>query len=542
MSPPKKTGTWWMRYEQRGGLFLTFLFLALALFYFATSCQKRLTGHAKPDKVTFTKNVWYANSTGPKLTENRSNDFISLALSDVNGDKNTDVVLRNTSGHLLTIDGITKTPLWQGNVRFNTTKSIVLSDLNENGLHDVVAVGQDSRLRAFDGGSGGEIWVSPILGESVSTPPLIWDLNGDRIKDAVICTKSGQIHVGYGDFFQIHWKTIETGIAINSVPSTADLDGDGIWEVFIGTADGKIFIVNGYEGTLSKVFDFVQRLGKTDGASKVEHHITAPTGLLDINGNDKLDLVAGSEQGHFIAVDGSTMKLIWRAVLPTRAGEKIFSKAPVFCHLNDDDINDVLLISDSSIKAVAGTTEILKQPSVLWEYFSSDGESIKTPVSLADLNKDDFQDIIIGTTNGAIVIIDGHNGALMTRIEDRDVEILSTLVVADLGKDGYIDILYAGSDHKLYTIQTNSPVMPGTVLWGQMYGNERNTGHAEVKSVSYWGNDLMVLLFACLSFGFGYFTYTSRSKRRQEIVSNLGASLAADINIEPDKTGNPHQQ
>src|SRR3954471_4264003 len=76
-------------------------------------------------------------------------------IGDVNGDKNNDVVVTTTNGHILAFDGASGALLWdKASVAGQT--SAMIGDANNDGKMDVISV--RDKVYLLDGSNGNIIW------------------------------------------------------------------------------------------------------------------------------------------------------------------------------------------------------------------------------------------------------------------------------------------------------------------------------------------------------------------------------------------------
>ena len=81
--------------------------------------------------------------------------------------------------------------------------------------------------------------------------------------------------------------------------------------------------------------------------------------------------------------------------------------------------------------------------------------------------------------NGEINIFNGSNGELLNELVpaiSESLAVIGTPAVADLNKNGRLDILLRKNDDSFCVLETNSLVKKGTVLWGQLNLNALQNG------------------------------------------------------------------
>lgn len=508
---PRKAGLWWVRYSGRLFVLLSLVSIVVAAGAIGLYVKNQKAISQKPEQLKLVEEVWFLAPAflGDRLTT------ATLAVSDLDGNGQVDIVFTDTENHLTALDGVTKTKLWQNTeleVRYDIP--IVLADLNKNGLQDVLVVGLDGRLHAYDGANGAEIWLSPILGEAVSGPPVVDDFNDDGLNDVAICSQAGDIHIGYGSVFEVNWKRIATQFSFKASPSCADLDDDGQNEIFIGTEDGKLLTVT-EDGNVA-VLNLSERINEAAGEVGKRHVLRKPAAFGDLDGDGVPDMIAGSVAGDFLAMSGLTQRPIWHEKLHHASLFTEQNFAPVVGKLNDDNFDDVVLVTNQLIRVVAGSNDAGNPKPVLWDYYVDAEDYFVAAPALADFNKDGSNDVIIAARSGTVSVFDGKSGKIIAQVNNDDNPVISPLMVADVGADGLSDILFIREDGNIYKIQTNSTLAESDIIWGQAYGDARHTGR-----FGYQPPGQSALMIVAATFGilficsFGAIVSTRKSRDRK---------------------------
>ncbi|MFQ5638769.1 MAG: FHA domain-containing protein [bacterium] len=521
MSPPKKSGVWWIRNNLKLGLVLSLFFGIITAGSFGLSCFNQMSLNKKPSQLKFIEETWYQNQTsnGVKVVDAEPT-MTGIAAADLTGDHTVDVIFPTPTGSLLAVEGTTKKLVWEKeNLRVLEGSPLVLTDLNANGLQDILVVGRDSRLRALDGSSGAEMWLSPILGDGLTGGPVVADLNGDGLKDILICTQNGKIHIGYSYINDIDWKTVESGMLLHSIPSAADLDSDGSSEAFIGTDAGHLLFIDGDRAEIEHTFNFAEDISKTTGSVIQDTRLGYPISFADLNDDENPDLIIGASNGNYLAIEAFSLNRIWQNELQSEPSVQTAFLGPCIGRIDDDEIEDAVLVTNQMIKIIKGSSNPENSNQTLWQY-SISNDIFSTPASLADFNKDGAIDVMIGSTSGVIHILNGHDGKILSQINFGDNPAVSPLLLADLGGDGNLDILYMRKDRNIYKIQTNSPIGKNRVVWGQAFSNENNTSRYEYTAKESTARKMISVTFFVLFMSVISLTYFTRYNRIQIIQRN----------------------
>jgi len=216
-----------------------------------------------------------------------------------------------------------------------------------------------------------------------------------------------------------------------------DLDSDGLPDLVATSSDGYVYAFRGKNGKL---------LWTT---TSDQYPSVSPPTVADLNGDGRPEVLVTTEQGRLFVLNGADGSLIWspeivgklkiagRATVASRNGRKLVL-APMG--------NDGVVAFDWSRRS-----EVWRSP--------EGNPTIATPV-LADLARDGSQQVVMGTTNGDVLVLNLADGKALSRFKVAQDGIEADPVVADLNNDGVSDILIASLDHRLYAIDGGS-IIPG---------------------------------------------------------------------------------
>ena len=81
-------------------------------------------------------------------------------------------------------------------------------------------------------------------GQDPLASPAVSDINGDGVLDVVAGSMDSNIYAIDGKTGRLHWMWRSDGPVISS-PLTLDLTGDGVSDIIIGSDDGRAYALNG---------------------------------------------------------------------------------------------------------------------------------------------------------------------------------------------------------------------------------------------------------------------------------------------------------
>jgi pSer/pThr/pTyr-binding forkhead associated (FHA) protein len=487
-SPPQRAGAWWLRYRLQAVNALTAAVIVLGLLFSVLAWRNRAIVTDVPDPFQVEFKTFSKIDLGqmPKSKPSkRERDAIPIpVLAEINGDDYVDLLVTQSSGALIAIDGKNRRRLWEANnIVLNRMFPPAAADVNGNGMADVVALTADGHLVAIDGLFGAEIWTSPFFEKELIGPPIVADFNGDGHADVAAISVEGKLNVGYSQVFNLQWVEVAIGLECNAPLSAGDLNGDGDDEILIGTAHGIVLIYDGGERRVTLNFDLNEELSKLKGSLNEVNPIRHPIAIADLNGDRAPDLIISSALGNLFCVSltakaetqaPSVRSLWWANLASGRKNAAAFSFPFALVNLDNDEIPDIVaLADDGSVKAFRGRGTVGQQQPELWETLPDTTGWVALP-TVCDFNKDGATDIVVVNEKRVLKILNGKNGEALWRDDHSIVSITTMPLLADLLDDSSLDIILLSGDGIVYSFKTNRRVPGGSILWGQKYGTPTN--------------------------------------------------------------------
>lgn len=241
---------------------------------------------------TYTGDLFLIFSSGEKILINSFEEKI-VGLATTDSDEVVFVVTEDsTNGHLRRINwktnSFSKESLPTGNNSYP-----VVGDLNRDFNLDVIVVGGDGKVYAWDKNLNLLPGFPINSGQNKLSPPALGDIDGDGYLEIV--TGGGNKIFAYNfngtivDNFPIKLDRSDTSDLISSSPILADLDGDGILDIIIGTKDQKVFAYNRYG---EKISGFPLSTGGGVGSASI---------FMNLDEDENSELMVASDDGFVYA-------------------------------------------------------------------------------------------------------------------------------------------------------------------------------------------------------------------------------------------------
>jgi hypothetical protein len=447
--------------------------------------------------------------------------YSSPRITDLNGDGTGDVIIGagRTEFHtcdsaVIAINGVNGEMLWHVPAADHIYTSAAFKDLNGDNVHDIVMGGRSAELMALNGRTGAVLWKFDKKSDGIEwfnfyNPQFVNDQDGDGIEDLII-SNGGNVMAEPFDTKLRHPGNLavlssKTGKLLARAPMpdgketylsvvVAPIEGSDDFTVVFGSG-GETIGGNLYATTLSQVLTGDLSKAVVLDSSPKKGYIGPPL-LIDINGDDILDIVANAVEGKVMAFDGVSNKRLW--TVKVEDSEAYASIAPGYFTGNDD-------IPDFFVSLAIG-----QWPDLGWSrQFMINGASgqiayedslgsyqTSTPVVI-DLNNDGIDEAILNVNvasynflnvssfHNILAVVDFKEGQVVQLWDGHPgSNLASTPWIGDLDNDGMLDIVYCHgtSTKKTYSfdglqvhrIDTGIPITEKSVRWGAYMGSQYN--------------------------------------------------------------------
>ena len=448
----------------------------------------------------------------------------SPRLTDLTGDGVLDIVLgagrqelQASDTAIIALDGVNGEVLWHVAARDQIVGSAALYDITDDGIDEIFIGGRRAELMAIDGAQGTILWEFYPAGDSLDpgttagwynfyNPQRIPDQDGDGYDDLLVA--NGGDYLAEPDdpdrpAGRLVVVSSRTGKLLASaiVPDgretylsavVADLEADGTLDVIYGTG-GETFGGHLYRTTLAAIM--AQDLSTSVVLATGEHKgFIAPPVLVDLTGDQVLDIAINSVDGRLLTFDGGDNSLLWQA---TVAGAEAYT-TPAVGYFTDDDTPDLFInygkgtwptLRDPVQALIDGHSGAIVSEDTLGRF------QYASPV-VVDINKDGYDDALLSINYveekfetkvpyNRLVVFDFHQQQVFRLNEPQSgINVSSTPWVGDADGDGWLDVIYCvvqvkdnNSDHParmtLHRLEKEI-YTPERIDWGAYMGSSYN--------------------------------------------------------------------
>jgi outer membrane protein assembly factor BamB len=292
-----------------------------------------------------------------------------------------------------------------------------------------------------------------------SNPSILWKFDLQSVSFGNSCADDidgdGKLEIVFSTYFQdetiyalnsedgsVLWS-YKTNGANDAAPIIFDVDLDGKKEVILhNSSNAKIYCFNGADGTIK----WIQPSVGTD----------SPPSIADVNEDGKPEILGGNFAGELNCYKGETGEIIWTQNVVSNA---VVQTEPVIADLDGDGQLDCVLASwrfenpnrISAFKANDGT--------LLWNCDVPNNKMYHGP-TIADIDDDGKQEVIIGTYDGILYCLNGPDGNVKWSYQlDPKFYIGAPTTIGDINGDGKYEIAFIDY-FNLVVLRGN-----GTELW-----------------------------------------------------------------------------
>lgn len=277
------------------------------------------------------------------------------------------------AGYVMAVSGATNELLWTATNPGEAFTTARYADLNGDGVPDVVMGGREGAFSAFSGADGAVIWrVDPAeVAETPApynffSPAFLGDVDGDGVDDMVV-VYGGDDTKQPGDPRDPAYITVISGADGTPLHAYQTPDGRESYSsvVLYERPDGARWLVFGtggetepgaaYRAPVASLLDgtFPERVERL--VEPGEKGVIAPATLVELTGDEELDLVISTFGGRLIALDGASGDVLWAQ---REEGEEAYHQ-PAVVRLGDGRLGFFLSRGIGTFPRYAGTVHRL---------------------------------------------------------------------------------------------------------------------------------------------------------------------------------------
>jgi hypothetical protein len=381
-----------------------------------------------------------------------ANGSQALAMADLDGDGNIDLVVVNNSGSVSILLGVSDGTFRPAtNIPVRNPNSAVVADFNGDGKLDLAISDVGSSI-LFMAGNGDGTFQPAVTAARQTGTMAVGDFNGDGKPDLALVGTPAYIMLGNGNgTFQTPVPPPGAATAGFNV-AVGDFNGDGKLDVVAGTTGAVLLMLGDGKGGLAAPVSI---------ATSVSF---APDTLIvgDLNGDHKLDIVTVTGLANSVVVLMGNGNGTFQPPASYPIGD--LGSGAVIADLNGDGVPDLAVANHASF-STPGTISVFNgngdgtfQPAVQYNPTSQANWAL----GVADVNHDGLPDLIFTSiiTNVPTqigVMLGNPDGTLGAPRRYAAGELPRSPVLADLNGDGLLDIVAAnaGVSGNLYVLIAN---------------------------------------------------------------------------------------
>ncbi len=343
--------------------------------------------------------------------------------------------------------------LWTFRTNGSAATSPLAADVDGDGALEIVLgevkpdpAADGSRLGYVLDASGGVKYTVAMRYNSAAA--AVADLDGDRRPEVVFSEGSHLDEPGDLGFRVFRgpdgspaWAFTTPyvgGEGFFASPAVVDVDGDERLDLIAGSVDHRVYALRGIDGSLIWS-SFV-----------LEHYVRHSPPLADWDGDGRLEITVQTEAGVAHAFDATTGAEEWSLDLGS-----IVAATPAVGDLDGDGMWEIVysLVEEGGVAAVRG------DGTLLWQQTAHDF-SYRGP-TLVDVDGDGLVDVVEGDSNDpSVAAYRGRDGVILWERRLPGAWASGPLVAADIDGDGAMEVL-AGSDTGLLALDAAT----GAIEW-----------------------------------------------------------------------------
>jgi len=327
--------------------------------------------------------LWKYNTASPGVEG--CNDAAPV-IFDIDDDDTLEVIVPSSCNPTtFCFNGQTGKVKWQRATRGSDSPPTI-TDLDNDSKPEILHGEFGGYVICLNGEDGTVAWeIAVDLNSWIQTAPTITDLDGDQLPDFVVATwntvagDTNKVYAYRGYDHHLLWTFPLQDVTYHGT-AVSDLDNDGKPELVLGDYSGKLYALNGEDGSLYWDYQWAENyyIGAPASIADLDHngvcevifvsyfkvialhgdgslfwHYSIPdygtafrgAAIADINWDDYPDVIFGTSEGRFIALNGLSGSVIFNTDLSAHYGNAFdIDHAPVIADFDQDGVLDAFLI------------------------------------------------------------------------------------------------------------------------------------------------------------------------------------------------------
>lgn len=278
-------------------------------------------------------------------------------------------------------------------------------------------------------------------------PSILWSYDLKSVSFGNSCAadidNDGKLEIVFSTYFNdetiyalnaedgtLLWKYV-TGGCNDAAPIIYDVDGDSNLEVILHSSSiQRLYCFNGSDGKIK----WIKNAPGTDSPPSIE----------DADNDGKPEIIGGDFAGNLVCYNAENGSQLWSTNVDNIS---TIQSEPVIEDVNRDGELDCVVATwrrDTANKIAAYR---IKDGKEIWECNEPQNEIYHGP-SIADIDNDNINEVIIGSYDGVLYCLNGNDGTIKWAYSFPEKGYIGApTTIGDINNDGKYEIAFVSNDH-----------------------------------------------------------------------------------------------